>query len=340
MPVELGSFIPSFFQSGQAQANPWSIGPVFMPETFTLSDKWGDSALPWAARKIVGEGLLDPLADGQKKLAPAVEARPGYRSTGQFLSQNKALANWGQNLIKQHAYLQEVFPDKASSSFSSAARNAFGGTSTYTNLANTAAGTAVSAIGYTQLLGLDSQRVAEIRKKAPSFTDAVKKTFNPKEMGSHARSALRQGEVAGASALKNFFRKVVINQNIKNVLGPLSEGRLLVGGLMSLSWLMMGASVFQATGQAYSNAMDRDEGFLKALWDGGKTMVTKGIKMLAAWEMAGLGYALGTALFTLATGVTGGLALLAIGIGVGALFSGMTHVALSKIIPEPERRVS
>ncbi len=340
MPVELGSFIPSFLRQSQArQANPWSIGPVFMPDQLTLFDKWGDSAGPWGVRKVLGEGILDPVLSGQKKLDTAMQASPNYQSASQFFSKNQGVANWTQNLISKHAYLQEIFPDKASSSYTNAAKNAFGGTSTYANVTGAATGTAIPAMGYAQMLGLDSNRMALLHRKAGSFGQAAKMAFRPERMVKHTKTALMRGEPAGASMTKNFFQKVVVNQNIKNVLGPLSEGKLLVGGLMSAAWLMMGLAVLRSTKQAYNNAMDRNEGFLKATWDAGKTFVTKGIKMVAAWEMAGIGYALGTALFTLATGATGGLALLAVGVGVGALFSGMTHVALSKIMPEPDRRV-
>ncbi|MBK8191235.1 MAG: hypothetical protein IPK79_12395 [Vampirovibrionales bacterium] len=131
--------------------------------------------------------------------------------------------------------------------------------------------------------------------------------LNPLEMGRQARARLLAGvpenlssAERGLRATGNFFKKVIFNQNIKNLVAPLKRGNAPLTGLFALAYLSMIALGVDAAKTEYRNNRQQGHGAfvsgVKALWQG----VKRSARWLASWEVANVGYAIGTLLFALA----------------------------------------
>lgn len=180
---------------------------------------------------------------------------------------------------------------------------------------------------------------------------AQAKLLSPLEMARQARARLLAGVPThlpapqrALHATGNFFKKVIINQNIKNLVAPLKRGNAPLSALFGVAYLSMIALGINAAKTEYENNRQQGHGRfvsgVKALWQG----VKRSARWLASWEIANVGYAVGTLLFALAFkrfSMATSL-LFKTGAAISGVLSGVAfgvageRFVLAPLMPEPE----
>lgn len=191
----------------------------------------------------------------------------------------------------------------------------------------------MKALNYDELFGLsntEKARIGAIRKQY-GWTTALKETFHKNRLA-HAKDVLTEGGKTGG--LRNFWKKVLINNEARWLTEGFKKGEVLPAILRPLSMGLFGFEVVKATKRSYNVSRKEGKSTLASGWDAFKTAVTKGAKLFATWHLGnvvfkGLSLALGTAigLPAMATGV---LSIL------GAVAAGwVANNAVNTILPDP-----
>ncbi len=333
--------------------------PRFYTKTYDAAQEATERSMPWIVRRLTG-GAEQLLTDKEYLKSGVSEANRVGRNLGltpevmnsvnknkgvQFLFNNDTLKNAAKPWVENHAYVKGLMEkaDRLREIDLKESRNSTSPIAQKTLLGGSIpALEGASAMGYTALFGLDSKRLQHLHEKGLSRTEIAKTVFSPKNMLTNANKNLIAGETGG-SATKAFFKKVVVNQNVQNVVEPLKDGRLLFGGLMGMAWLMMIGNAVSVGMKEYNNLRAHGRGVVTSAWEGFKSFGQKMVRSFISWEIASIGFSVGVAALkilmphpTKAAGFlfSAGTMLTGIASGVGLAVASDKFV-LSKLFPDP-----
>ncbi|MEB3245687.1 MAG: hypothetical protein VKJ06_06860 [Vampirovibrionales bacterium] len=131
----------------------------------------------------------------------------------------------------------------------------------------------------------------------------------------------------------------VLKQRVYGNIAPAAEalatGKNWAGGAMNVLGLgMLGYSIADGTRKGYLYAKSQEDGSARSRLRTAATtlnsFVGQGLKSIVSWEAGSIGFAL-----TKATLGLGGLPGVLAGVAGGGVFSALSYVGLSKVIPEP-----
>jgi hypothetical protein len=187
---------------------------------------------------------------------------------------------------------------------------------------------------YGSMLKLGDQSLAWRDLTWENYTSRVKKNTAGlfRALAPEARRSFFQGVT-----LKSYLREVVWEGNVKpfkDLAAGGSEFKLgsSVAGVAGIG--LLGWGILSNTYQAYQNAKAQEDGTHESKWQTwratGAAFFGQAIKSLAAWEVAGLGFAVGKAIIPIGTFPIGGIL-------VGALLASVVYRLLSKALPDPPR---